>query len=300
MSAFGLRSRVTPFALHSPYDESNCGSVGGTVAGIQLAHRRPALSALTTPNNETDSVHIQSGTEFGYSLGPPISLMVPNQDQRPHDYPEIHQYPRPCCSGHTYLLKSGVQASSGAGRRSAWEASPTVSSGAIPDRYLGFDYEIAFLAIIPGWLDHTSPQYIAFPWGLTREKVDTSPPARCRHTESINKIGSNSIGGPVTCVIKNVPIAISEQCFDMLEAKLAQALLAIPPLSGISNGENVYFKVAVKSLATIGIDKPTRKHETTCVLVAAEGRHEPCVVPSAVPTVEVIPDLVIMDAVLNQ
>ncbi|KAG0641906.1 chorismate synthase [Tuber brumale] len=240
----------------------------------QLTRRRRALSALTTPRNETDSVHIQSGTEFGYSLGPPIGFILLNQDPRPHDYSEIDF--------------------SGTGIRSAGGAIPAVAAGAIAERYLGLDYEIEFGL---WWsLDRTSPQYIAFPWGHMREKVDTSPPVRCRHTESIDKMASNYIGGPVTRVIKNAPIAVSEPRFDTLEAKVGRLcsqsrhlnplkLGTTPNTVGgiqddISNGENVYFKVGVKRPATIGIAEPTSKYERLSGVVAGEGRHESCVVPS--------------------
>ena len=64
---------------------------------------------------------IQSGTEFGVTLGTPIGLMVHNQDQRPHDYSEMDHYPRPSHADWTYLQKYGVKASSGGGRSSARE-----------------------------------------------------------------------------------------------------------------------------------------------------------------------------------
>jgi len=87
----------------------------------QLSRRRPGQSALTTPRNEKDRVQIHSGTEFGYTLGTPIAMMVPNEDQRPHDYSEMDLYPRPSHADFTYLLKYGIKASSGGGRSSARE-----------------------------------------------------------------------------------------------------------------------------------------------------------------------------------
>jgi chorismate synthase len=87
----------------------------------QLTRRRPGQSALTTPRNEKDRVQIQSGTEFGYTLGTPIGLLVPNEDQRPHDYSEMDLYPRPSHADFTYLAKYGIKASSGGGRSSARE-----------------------------------------------------------------------------------------------------------------------------------------------------------------------------------
>lgn len=134
MSTFGTHFRVTT------YGESHCPSVGCIVdspppglpltqADIQpaLTRRRPGQSALTTPRNEKDRVEIQSGTEFGVTLGTPVCMIVRNEDQRPHDYGQaaggrnIDQFPRPSHADWTYLEKYGVKASSGGGRSSARE-----------------------------------------------------------------------------------------------------------------------------------------------------------------------------------
>jgi chorismate synthase len=58
---------------------------------------------------------------MGFTLGTPLAMMVPNQDQRPHDYGEMDLYPRPSHADYTYLTKYGVKASSGGGRSSARE-----------------------------------------------------------------------------------------------------------------------------------------------------------------------------------
>lgn len=118
------------------YGESHCRSVGCIVDGVppgmelteddiqpQMTRRRPGQSALTTPRNEKDRVEIQSGTEFGVTLGTPIGMMVRNEDQRPKDYggSTMDLYPRPSHADYTYLEKYGVKASSGGGRSSARE-----------------------------------------------------------------------------------------------------------------------------------------------------------------------------------
>lgn len=89
----------------------------------QMTRRRPGQSALTTPRNEKDRVEIQSGTEFGVTLGTPIGMVVRNEDQRPKDYGNktMDMYPRPSHADFTYLEKYGVKASSGGGRSSARE-----------------------------------------------------------------------------------------------------------------------------------------------------------------------------------
>ena len=165
----------------------------------------------------------------------------------------------------------------------------------------------------------------------------------------------DSIGGTVTCVIRNCPSGLGEPCFDKLEAKLGHAMMSIPATKGfefgsgfggtqipgsihndafikapaipagehpsanvprpklttktnnsggvqggISNGAPIYFTVAFKPAATIGQSQTTVTYDQVDGVLEAKGRHDPCVVPRAVPIVETMAALVIMDAVLAQ
>ena len=171
------------------------------------------------------------------------------------------------------------------------------------------------------------------------------------------KSQEDSIGGTVTCVIRNPPIGLGEPVFDKLEATLAHAMLSIPatkgfeigsgfggceipgsthndpfilapavepsasgasaPISsrprlttktnnsggvqgGISNGAPIYFRVAFKPPATIGQAQTTAMYDSKEGVLEAKGRHDPCVVPRAVPIVEAMAALVLMDAVMAQ
>lgn len=147
----------------------------------------------------------------------------------------------------------------------------------------------------------------------------------------------DSIGGTVTCVIRNCPVGLGEPCFDKLEAVLAHAMLSIPATKGfefgsgfqgtqipghlhndafirradgslgtktnnsggvqggITNGENIYFRVAFKPAATISKDQETSAYDGTWGTLAAKGRHDPCVAPRAVPIVEAMAALVIIE-----
>lgn len=161
MSTFGQYFKVTT------YGESHGKSVGCIVDGCppglrlteddiqpQMTRRRPGQSALTTPRNEKDRVEIQSGTEFGITLGSPIGLRVMNEDQRPKDYggggANIDMFPRPSHADWTYLEKYGVKASSGGGRSSARETIGRVAAGAIAEKYLkeAFGVEIVSKSMI--------------------------------------------------------------------------------------------------------------------------------------------------------
>ena len=147
MSTFGQVFRVTTFG------ESHCKGVGAIVDGCppclalteadiqpQLTRRRPGQSRLTTPRAEKDLVQILSGTEHGHTLGTPIGLFVPNEDQRPGDYKEMSEIPRPGHADFTYQIKYGTRASSGGGRSSARETIGRVAAGAIAEKWLHETY----------------------------------------------------------------------------------------------------------------------------------------------------------------
>ncbi|KAF2142529.1 uncharacterized protein K452DRAFT_249308 [Aplosporella prunicola CBS 121167] len=387
MSTFGQHFRVTT------YGESHCLSVGCIVDGCppgmqltegdiqpQMTRRRPGQSAITTPRNEKDRVEIQSGTEFGVTLGTPIGMRVMNENQRPKDYGNstMDLYPRPSHADWTYLEKYGVKASSGGGRSSARETIGRVAAGAIAEKYLREAYGVEIVAftasigkeyLFPPTPDHptasTNPEFLDLLNQIDRPTVDSFLPARCPNTEANERMEKlvaeyrdrqDSIGGTVTCVIRNAPSGLGEPCFDKLEAMLAHAMLSIPATKGfeigsgfggcqvpgsihndpfikapamppsasgsnspvprprlttktnnsggiqggITNGAHIYFTVGFKPPATIGQAQTTATYDEAEGTLEAKGRHDPCVVPRAVPIVESMAALVLMDAVLAQ
>jgi chorismate synthase len=330
-----------------------------------MTRRRPGQSALTTPRNEKDRVEIQSGTEFGVTLGTPIAMVVRNEDQRPKDYggSTMDLYPRPSHADFTYLEKYGVKASSGGGRSSARETIGRVAAGAIAEKYLTLAHGVEIVSWVssvgsehhfPPTPEHptpsTNPDFLKLISTITREEVDSFAPVRCpdkatsaRMTKTIEKYrdAHDSIGGTVTCVIRNCPIGLGEPVFDKLEASLAHAMLSIPATKGfeigsgfggcevpgsvhndpfvmqngklttktnnsggiqggITNGAPIYFRVAFKPPATIGQAQLTATYDMKDGVLEAKGRHDPCVVPRAVPIVEAMAALVLIDALMAQ
>ena len=387
MSTFGRHFRVTT------YGESHGRSVGVIVDGCppglqlteddiqpQMTRRRPGQSALTTPRNEKDRVEIQSGTEFGITLGTPIGLRVLNEDQKPKDYggggANIDMYPRPSHADWTYLEKYGVKASSGGGRSSARETIGRVAAGAVAEKYLKEAHGVEIVAftntvgpeeLFPATRTHPAPSmnpaFLDLIEKVTREDVDGFLPVRCPNADVSKRmeelIGEfrdrqDSIGGTVTCVIRNCPTGLGEPCFDKLEAELGKAMLSLPASKGfeigsgfggtkipgslhndafiktpevppgqtgstrsrprlttktnnsggiqggISNGAHIYFNVAFKPPATIGQAQTTVAYDESEGILEAKGRHDPCVIPRAVPIVESMAAIVIMDALLPQ
>ncbi|KAI8871221.1 chorismate synthase [Ramicandelaber brevisporus] len=375
MSTFGNIFRVTTFG------ESHCKAVGCIIDGCppgldlteddiqpQLTRRRPGQSNLTTPRNEKDRVTILSGTEAGVSLGTPIGLTVQNEDHRPTDYTETDAFPRPSHADLTYLLKYGIKSSSGGGRASARETIGRVAAGAVAEKILRQIAGVEIVAFVSsvGRVEMPLFKHSEEEDGnadaselhklldeISREMVDSNE-VRCpcpATTERMRdriiraKEHNDSIGGTVTCVIRNVPAGLGEPCFDKLEAKLAHAMLSIPATKGfeigsgfagtqmsgsrhndpfvhsadgqsnrlrtatnysggiqggISNGEHIYFKVAFKPPATISQEQTTVSYEGHPGTLATRGRHDPCVVPRAVPIVEAMAAITILDALMTQ
>jgi len=344
----------------STFGESHGKAVGAIVDGCpanvelseadiqpQLTRRRPGQSDMTTPRDEADRVVILSGVENGKTLGTPIGLLVNNKDQRPGDYGEMDNVPRPSHADFTYQMKYGNRASSGGGRSSARETIGRVAAGAIAEKILAerFGTKITAWVSSVGEIDARDMAG----GNLTREQIDANI-IRCPDEAAAEKMiklvaatrdRKDSVGGVLTCVAENIPVGLGEPIFDKLEAKLAQAMLSIPATKGfeigsgfagarmfgsahndpfvqkdrrlgtstnhsggvqggISNGEPIVFRVAFKPPATIGLAQETATFGGEAAVLEAKGRHDPCVVPRAIPIVETMAALVLMDLVLRQ
>lgn len=157
------------------------------------------------------------------------------------------------------------------------------------------------------------------------------------YIEQVRKEG-DSTGGMITCVVQGVPAGWGEPVFDKLHADLAKAVMSINAVKGfelgsgfgavamrgsehndvfeqrgktttnhsggiqggISNGEDIYFNAAFKPVATIMRGQESIDREGNKTIVSGKGRHDPCVVPRAVPIVEAMTLLVLMDHYLRQ
>ena len=354
-STFGTLFRISTFG------ESHCKGVGVIVDGVppgialteadiqrQLTRRRPGQSALATPRQEEDAVTIMSGTEHGRTLGTPVAMFVANKDQRPLDYGDMADIPRPSHADFTYMAKYGIKASSGGGRSSARETIGRVAAGALAEKWLREQYGIEIVA----WVSGAGP-VASDPIDITtvtRTDVDAHA-VRCPHLPSAERMAeaiaaarddADSIGGVVSCVCRGVPHGWGEPVFDKMEALLAHAMLSIPATKGfeigsgfagttmrgsqhndafqsrvdgslgtttnnsgglqggISNGEPIYFRLAFKPPATIGRAQETADFTGQQVTLEAKGRHDPCVVPRAVPIVEAMAALVLADCAMRQ
>ncbi|MBA0780694.1 hypothetical protein Gotri_004765 [Gossypium trilobum] len=356
-STFGNYFRVTTFG------ESHGGGVGCIVDGCppriplseadlqgDLDRRRPGQSRITTPRKETDTCRIYSGVSEGVTTGTPIHVLVPNTDQRGHDYKEMSIAYRPSHADATYDMKYGVRAVQGGGRSSARETIGRVASGAIAKKILKLFSGTEVLAyvsqvhqvVLPdGSVDHDT---------VTLDQIESNI-VRCPNPDYAEKMiaaidavrtRGNSIGGVVTCIVRNAPRGLGSPVFDKLEAELAKAVMSLPATKGfefgsgfagtfltgsehndefytdehgrvrtrtnrsggiqggISNGEIINMRVAFKPTATIGKKQHTVTREKQEIELLARGRHDPCVVPRAVPMVEAMVALVLVDQLMAQ
>jgi chorismate synthase len=277
------------------------------------------------------------------TTGTPIAIVIENQDQRSKDYSHIANTFRPSHADFTYEAKYGIRDYRGGGRSSARETAARVAAGAIAKMLLkkmGVDIN-AFVSQVG---EIKSPHYAELDLNKTEENI-----VRCPHPATAEKmialideirLSRDTIGGIVTCVIKNTPVGLGEPVFDKLHAELGKAMLSINAVKGfeygsgfegiklkgsqhndefyndggkvrtktnhsggvqggISNGEDIYFNVAFKPVATIMQDQHSVDKEGNEVMVSGKGRHDPCVVPRAVPIVEAMAALVIADFALR-
>jgi len=351
-NTFGHLFRVTTWG------ESHGAAIGAVVDGCpsllplseadiqpDLDRRAPGQSHLVTQRKESDTVRILSGVFEGRTLGTPISLMIANEDMRPGDYRDVQEKYRPSHADYTYDAKYGVRDWRGGGRTSARETAGRVAAGAIARKLLATRWGVDVVA----WVSKVGRLVAECDVEkVTRAAVDLTP-IRCPDpavaeqmiaaVEAVRKDG-NSLGGIVTCALRNCPAGWGEPVFDRLEADLAKAMLSLPASKGfeigsgfagteltgrehndafymegdrvrtrtnlsggvqggISNGETIYFRVAFKPTATILREQQTVtvRHEDTTL--AGRGRHDPCVLPRAVPMVEAMATLVLADHALR-
>lgn len=352
-SSFGHLFRISTFG------ESHGGAVGVVVDGCppgfaisreeiqkELDRRRPGQSAITTPRQEQDEIHILSGMLDGKTTGTPIMLLAYNKDAKSDDYDHLKNLYRPGHADFTFSQKYGIRDWRGSGRASARETLARVAAGAIAKKYLKDTLGVEILSYVEQVCTVQSDVNME---AVTPEQIDANI-VRCPDSSAAEKMirlieevrdSGDSVGGVIRGVIRNAPIGLGEPVFDKLHADLGKAMLSINAvkafeigsgfdgielrgsqhndefytdesgrvrtrtnraggvLGGISNGETIYFRIAIKPTSTISKTQNTvtqQKEETT---LSATGRHDPCVLPRAVPVVDAMAALVMMDHFLR-
>ena len=341
-NSFGTLFKLTTFG------ESHGLALGGVIDGCppgleldfeaiqhELSRRKPGQSAIVTQRKEEDEVEFLSGIFEGKTTGTPIGFIIRNTNQKSNDYSHIQDVFRPSHADFTYEKKYGNRDYRGGGRSSARETACRVVAGAIAKQLLKN-------VTIQAYTSSVGNLYLRKPYQDLDLSTVESNEVRCPDVvvaqEMIDKIKEirkqgDTIGGTVTCVLKNVPIGLGEPVFDKLHADLGKAMLSINAVKGfeygsgfcgtemkgsehndifnpdgstqtnlsggiqggISNGMDIYFRVAFKPVATIMQEQDTIDAKGNLVKMHGKGRHDPCVVPRAVPIVEAMAALVLAD-----
>lgn len=207
----------------------------------EMDRRRPGQSNIVTQRKESDTIQILSGVFEGKSTGTPIAILIPNEDQRSHDYSHIAEKFRPSHADFTYHAKySGSRDYRGGGRSSARETAARVAAGAVAKLCLQ-QYGIlivAYVSQVGNIKLNKNADEIDF---ANIEKNDV----RCPDDEIANKMialikdvrkEGDTIGGVVSAVIKNCPVGLGEPAFDKLHAELGKAMLSINAAKGFEYG----------------------------------------------------------------
>ncbi|MCX7728112.1 MAG: chorismate synthase [Bacteroidia bacterium] len=240
------------FKLHT-FGESHGKAIGGIIDGCpaglkldaefiqyELARRKTNQGLWTSPRNEPDELQFLSGVFEGITLGTPIAFIVENKNQNPADYEHLKNVYRPSHADYTYEQKYGIRDYRGGGRSSARETVARVVGGAIAKLLLKTQ-SIEILAFV------SKIKNIHIDYDVNKistEQIEKNP-FRCpshhkdQEIQDIIKLAKktgDTIGGVITCVVKNVPAGWGEPVFDKLNAVLAHALFSINAVKGVEFG----------------------------------------------------------------
>ena len=304
----------------------------------EMQRRKPGQSSIVTQRKEEDTVTFYSGIFEGKTTGTPIGFLIHNKDQKSKDYSHIKETYRPSHADYVYDKKYGHRDYRGGGRSSARETACRVVAGAIAKQIIKEIKITAFVSSVGEIKvdkDYKSLDFSNIEKNPVRCADPDAAILMEKYIKEIRKEG-DTVGGIVTCVIENCPIGIGEPVFDKLHAELGKAMLSINAVKGfeygsgfngtklkgsehndsfesngttktnnsggiqggISNGMDIYFNVAFKPVATIMKSQKTIDSNNNEVEMSGKGRHDPCVVPRAVPIVEAMSALVILDYIL--
>ena len=339
------------YLTFSSFGESHGEAYGGILtnfpAGVkinfdeiqhQLNRRKPGQSAIVTQRKEVDEVRFLSGIFEEKTTGMPIGFLVENENQKTKDYEHLARAYRPSHADYTYDQKFGFRDYRGGGRSSARETLNWVVAGALAKHLLP-EVEIYSHVSSVGEISCTKPyqelDFSKIDENEVRCPDETTAKLMIERIEQARKKG-DTVGGTITCVIKNAPKGLGEPVFNKLHAELGKAMLGINACKGfeygtgfegakmsgsaqndifnadgttktnhsggiqggISNGMDIYFRVAFKPVSTLMMPQESIDNVGNIIKLEGKGRHDPCVLPRAVPIVDALSAFVLADMYL--
>ena len=303
----------------------------------EMDRRRPGQSEVSTPRDEADKIEIQSGLFEGKTTGTALAIIIQNKDQKSSDYGKIKDQFRPGHADFTYFAKYGIRDYRGGGRSSGRETACRVAAGAIAKQILN-QQNIKIIAHTHSINHITSMKYD--PSEIENNSVRAADSEAAQKMIDLIKVIQNegdSLGGIVECRISGVPTGLGEPVFDKLDGELAKAMLSLGTVKGIefgdgfavsksrgsenndqrdkkgylsnhaggieggiSNGNEIIFKIAVKPTPSISIKQKSIDTSGNKCEIITKGRHDPCICPRLVPVVEAMASIVLLDFILRQ
>ena len=302
----------------------------------EMDRRRPGSTRMGTARNEKDRIEILSGVYGGRTTGAPIAMVIRNENQISKDYSKLESIYRPGHADYTYERKWGIRDPRGGGRSSGRETAARVAAGALAKLVLqrkGIEIYagVRGIAGIEAKTDTFNPPF-APPLFLT----DDSNEGRILERIEESRRNLDSLGGVIECRISGCPAGIGEPCFDKLDAVLSHAMMSIGAvkavefglgtevsrlkgsenndemdqdgflsnnsggiLGGISNGEEIVMRIHFKPTPSIARTQRTVDRNGNEVMINIEGRHDPLIVVRALPVVEAMAAVTILDMMMR-
>ena len=302
----------------------------------EMMRRRPGQSDVSTARNEEDHVEIVSGVFEGKTTGTPLMLLLRNGNHHSADYSNIMNVYRPGHADFTFEKKFGFRDYRGGGRSSGRETAARVAAGAVAKLLLKqVGISVRACAVQIGQIKAEQVNWEIVEMNPVRT---CDPDSADRMHDAIREAAGrgDSLGGMIHCEIIGVPAGLGEPVFDKFDALLAHAMLSIGGvkgfeigsgfhaaflsgsenndemipggflsnhaggvLGGLSNGNIVDFRIAVKPTPSIFLPQKSIDRSGNPVELKIRGRHDPCLVPRIVPVVEAMAALVTADLYLR-
>lgn len=293
-----------------------------------LKRRRPGQSSITTARKEADEPQILSGVYEGKTLGTPMAIVVYNKDKDSSSYKAVNLEMRKGHATDLWQSKFGHSDPRGSGRASGRETLSRVLGGSVAQMALkelypelktfGFVSQVGPLQM-DSKVVHRLAQEVRDgtldPDHFTTRIPEPSLDDQAVHLLNEAKASGDSFGGMIDLFVSGVPKNLGQPVFKKLKSELASAILSVGAVNsveigfaselrsfsgarfhgqedvygglrgGITTGEDLHLRVGFKPPATLG-------------KMALEGRHDPCILPRAVPVLESMVSMVLMDQVL--
>ena len=300
------------------FGESHGAAIGGVIdgcpAGIlldkaliekELSRRKPGQNATMSARKEPDEVEYLSGLFEGKTTGAPIAFLIRNKDAKTSDYENIKDVFRPSHTDFTYQMKYGIRDYAGGGRGSARTLLPCVVAGAIAKQILATQgIEISSEVIEMGEAREKDTVGAIIQGTIKNVPVGLGEPAFMKFHAilayammTINAAKGFEIGEGFNAARMRGSEYNDEFTFDG-ERIRTKTNHSGGVQGGITNGEDIVFRVAFKPIPSVMLPQQTVDIHGNAVTLEIQGRHDTCVVPRVIPIVEAMAAMVTLDFVL--